>query len=311
MAQDKLTKEVEKIVKGLDMVYQDKNGYYFNLYADRYDFANFDVYLKELFEDNTFKSKDDVYTTINEYIYEMYEEYESDMYSELCEAVLASLDEEFFAEEYSNDYDYLREIVQDMVYANYDDIFSKAYATTINCFVALTNTNEEMNYDFRDTDLYNFKNEGYNEFAKLYNSNKFLCKSQGYKLKELYDVMYNDKDTKSKFIISLADEYANASYGGCFVFLFDLGVEDFINIKFNKPKLMVSKGTLCGIFDWFNGSGGPLEVELEKEIAIPSGVYELYADGEIGYDIDGTYGLTPSAWTYGKVKYQKTKNNKK
>ena len=311
MAQDNLTKEVEKILKGLDMIYKDNNGYYFNIYADRYDFANFDDYLEELFEDNDFKSKDEVYTAINEYIYEMYEEYESDMYSEICESVYAGLDEEYFEEEYGNDFDYLREIVQDMVYVNYDDVFSKAYATTLKCFVALTDTNEEMNYDFGESDLYDFGKLDYSKFAELHNSNKFLCKSQGYKLKDLYEAFYNEKDIKSKFIWSLSEEYANASYGGCFVFLFELPLEEFMDIKFNTPKLMVSKNTLCGIYDWVGGSGGTLNVELEKDLTIPSGVYRVYCDGEIGYGVDEVFGLTRSAWSYGGLKYQKPKTKNK
>lgn len=312
MTQNKLIKDVEKILGNLNMINRDKEGhYYFDMYANRYDFANFDDYLEELFADNEFKSKDDVYTAINEYIYEMYEEYESDMYSDVCEEVLAHLGEEYYDEEYGSDYEYLREIVQDIVYANYDDIFSKAYATTLKCFVALTDTNDEMNYDFGESDLFDYRDLTYIKFAELHNSNKFLCKSQGHKLRELYDAYVNNENTKSKFINSLADEYANATYGGCFVFLFELPLEEFMEIKFNTPKLMVSKNTLCGIYDWVGGSGGTLDVELEKDLTIPSGVYRVYCDGEIGYGVDEVFGLTGTAWRYGSLKYQKPKTKNK
>ena len=71
--------------------------------------------------------------------------------------------------------------------------------------------------------------------------------------------------------------------------------------------LMISKNTLCGIFDWTNGSGGTLDVELEKDLVVPAKKYELYLDEEIGYGVDETYGLTGKAWTYGQVKYQQAK----
>lgn len=313
MVQDKFYQEIEKLVSKCDSPYisKDKDGhYYFDIYVERGDFDDFDETVAKILKKKDFKSKNDFMQYLNGYIYDAYIDVESEYYSEICDFVESNIDPELYAE-YDNDYDYLRECVQDIVYSNYEDVFRHVYATSIRCYVALTNTNEEMNYDFRDTDLYNYKDLTYKEFGELKNSNKFLCKSQGYKLKELYDVYINDANTKSKFIESLSDEYDNASYGGCFVFLLELSLEDFINIKFDSPKLMISKNTVCGIFDWTNGSGGTLDVELEKDLVIPAGVYNLYTDGENGYSIDETYGLTQSAWRYGEVKYQQQKGKKK
>ena len=131
-------------------------------------------------------------------------------------------------------------------------------------------------------------------------------------MRELYDTLYKDKKSSSKFINSLIEEYANAYYGGCFVFLFELDLEDYANIKYNKPKLMISKNTLCGLFDWVDGGGGTLDVELEKDLVVPSAVYEMFEEGEVGYGIDETFGLTGNAWRQGSVKYQlpKIKNKK-
>lgn len=309
MAQNKFYKEVEKIVAKCDSPYisKDKEGhYYFDIYVNRGDFDYFDEELAKIIKKNDFKSKEDFIQYIDEYIYESYIEVENEYYADICQFVADNIDPELM-DEY--DEEYLRECVSDIVYTNYDDVYSKVYATSVKCYVALTNTNEEMNYDFSESAL-----EGdmkYSDFNSLHNSNKFLCKSQGYTMKELYDALYNDKKSSSKFINSLIEEYANAYYGGCFVFLFELNLEDYANIKYNRPKLMISKNTLCGLYDWVEGAGGTLDVELEKDVAVPSAYYELFEEGEMGYGIDETFGLTGSAWRMGKVKYQQPKNNKK
>lgn len=312
MAKDKFYQEVEKIVAKCDSPYirKDKEGhYYFDIYVNRGDFDDFDETVAKIVRKKDFKSKDDFIQYINDYIYEAYIEVESEYYSDICDFVEGNIDPELYAE-YGEDFDYLRECVQDIVYSNYEDVFRHVYATSIRCYVALTNTNEEMNYDFYESVL-----EGdmkYSDFNSLHNSNKFLCKSQGHTMKELYDALYKDKKSSSKFINSLIEEYANAYYGGCFVFLFELDLEDYANIKYNKPKLMISKNTLCGLFDWVDGGGGTLDVELEKDLVVPSAVYEMFEEGEVGYGIDETFGLTGNAWRQGSVKYQlpKIKNKK-
>lgn len=312
MAQDKFYKEVEKIVAKCDSPYirKDKEGhYYFDIYVERGDFDDFDETVAKIIRKKDFKSKDDFIQHINEYIYEAYIEVESEYYSDICDFVEGSIDPELYAE-YGEDFDYLRECVQDIVYSNYEDVFRHVYATSIRCYVALTNTNEEMNYDFYESVLEN--DMKYSDFNSLHNSNKFLCKSQGHTMKELYDTLYKDKKSSSKFINSLIEEYANAYYGGCFVFLFELDLEDYANIKYNKPKLMISKNTLCGLYDWVDGGGGTLDVELEKDLVVPSAVYEMFEEGEMGYGIDETFGLTGNAWRQGSVKYQlPPKKNKK
>ena len=261
--------------------------------------------LAKIIKKNDFKSKEDFMQYIDEYIFESYIETENEYYGDICDFVAVNIDPELMSE---YDEEYLRECVSDIVYPNYDDVYSKVYSTSVRCYVALTNTDEEMNYDFSESAL-----EGdmkYSDFNSLHNSNKFLCKSQGHTMRELYDTLYKDKKSSSKFINSLIEEYANAYYGGCFVFLFELTLEDYANIKYNRPKLMISKNTLCGLYDWVDGAGGTLDVELEKDVVVPSAYYELFEEGEMGYGIDETFGLTGSAWRKGKVKYQLPKNKK-
>jgi len=315
MAKDKFYQEVEKIVAKCDSPYirKDKEGhYYFDIYVGRGDFDDFDETIAKILRKNDFKSKEDFMQYIYEYIYEAYIEVEHEYYREIFDFVEGSIDPELYAE-YGEDYDYLIECIQDIVYANYDDVYRHVNGTSIRCYVALTNTNEEMNYDFYESALENLeKDMKYSEFNSLHNSNKFLCKSQGHTMRELYDTLYNEKKSSSKFINSLVEEYETAYDGGCFVFCFELDLEDFANIKYNKPKLMISKNTLCGLYGWFNGDGGTLDVELEKDLVVPSAVYEMFEDSEMGYGIDETFGLTGNAWRQGSVKYQlPSKKNKK
>lgn len=311
MAKDKFYQEVEKLVSKCESPYimKDKEGhYYFDIYVNRGDFDYFDETIAKILKKNNFNSKDEFVQYIDEYIYESYIEVESDYYSEICDFVEGSIDPELYAE-YGEDFDYLNECVQDIVYPNYDDVYRHVYETSIKCYLALTNTNEEMNYDFYESNI--DRDMKYSDFNNLHNSNKFLCKSQGHTMKELYDLIFNDKKSSSKFLNSLVEEYENAPYGGCFVFLFELSLEDYINIKYNKPKVMISKNTICGLYDWGDGSGGTLDVELEKDLVIPSAVYEFFEDGEMGYGIDEVFGLVDSVWREGKIKYQLPKKNNK
>ena len=307
-------KIIEAIIEKYKLADKDDHGYYYIELISDIKNAGIESDIADLFFKNNFKNIEDVHNAINDFIYESYMEVEADMLMELCDEIAEHWDE--FAD-YKIDFVDLKELVWEIVYVDYDDIYKDIYDLKLNCFIALTNTNDEMNYDFSESNLWEIRRNDsgsgddgeftYNDFEKLHNSNRFLCLSQGENMKLLYDYIFNYGETKfSAFIDSLGEEYMNATYGGCFVFLCKMNVGDYIKIKFGDAKnwnISISKDAVCGIFDWTNGSGGPLEVELNNDIVIKPGMFKLFIDGEIGYDIAQTYGLVDDMWKENIIKF--------
>lgn len=297
--EEKIYDIIKEILQNSNYIDGKRDGqYYHTLYLDYNDLKNFDETLMNWFKEEEFVSKEDFYDYLYQYVYEAYEDYESEIYTKIIEEVIEKLQE---SEIEDIDEDDIRDYIFDLVFIDYDDVFNMIKNIEIKCYLALTNTNEELNYDLGESGSTYLNDEeiSYKEFEKLHNSNIFLCNSQGHSLKELYDYYYEKNKTNSKFIKSMAQEISEAYYGGAFVFLFELDLETFLNIKFDNPNLIISKYTTCGLFDWVDGAGGTLDVELEKDIKVPSNTYKFYADEENRYGINDTYGLTSSAWEGG------------
>ena len=269
----------------------------YDYFFDQNEWKHIDEMIKNFIKKVNATTKKQFIEELREMIYDSFTDFEMDKLNEYTRAIVNE-----FEIDYDEAYDYISENVE----LNYKPIFDKFMNSTFNAYVALTDTNDEMNYDFSEN--YIGDDMTYEEFEELHSSYKFLCESQGYDLKDLYDCLFTDiddeaHDTNSKFILTLADEIANVmgSNRPAFVFLLNTSLADYINYKFDGVRIQLSATTACGLFDWTNGSGSLLEVDLEDPITIPIGQYEIYYDGEMGYSIHETYGLTSSIWNFGKI----------
>ena len=269
----------------------------YDYFFDQNEWKHIDEMIKNFIKKVNATTKKQFIEELREMIYDSFTDFEMDKLNEYTRAIVNE-----FEIDYDEAYDYISENVE----LNYKPIFDKFMNSTFNAYVALTDTNDEMNYDFSEN--YIGDDMTYEEFEELHSSYKFLCESQGYDLKDLYDCLFTDiddeaHDTNSKFILTLADEIANVmgSNRPAFVFLLNTSLADYINYKFDGVRIQLSATTACGLFDWTNGSGSLLEVDLEDPITIPIGQYEIYYDGEMGYSIHETYGLTSSMWNVGKI----------
>ena len=70
--------------------------------------------------------------------------------------------------------------------------------------------------------------------------------------------------------------------------------------------IVVSKDTMCGLFNPWSGSGSVLEIELDKDVMIPiKYIFSVEIEGTAPqhgcYSVDNVYGLVGSAWN-GKIK---------
>lgn len=131
-----------------------------------------------------------------------------------------------------------------------------------------------------------------------------LFKSQGYELPNI------DWESDDPFIKTFYKEMLNAdieyTYSLFMVFLAEMSIEDYYNLRSGKSKMIFRSGT-CGIFNAVHGSGSVLEVELEKPFEIDfSKEEDCYFEGSriqvegvqsYGYSVNSIYGLIGRAWS--------------
>jgi hypothetical protein len=75
-------------------------------------------------------------------------------------------------------------------------------------------------------------------------------------------------------------------------------IKELIEYKEKPYTIVMKKGTSCGLIDIWNGAGGVLEIELERDVEIPPDkVRSFNIDGGDGYGVDQIYGMSSSFWT--------------
>ena len=139
-----------------------------------------------------------------------------------------------------------------------------------------------------------------------------LIKSQGKTLdefKEFYKAYINAGSNSNKikndgkFFRSLAEELAGAQTGELtLVFGSHMTLQEAFDLYKDSTIKVSSDCKLIGLVDEMNGSGGTLEIKLEKPIDLNRKDYIIAPEARgsrktnIGYSIDYIYGLTPEAW---------------
>lgn len=157
----------------------------------------------------------------------------------------------------------------------------------------------------------------------------WLMKQQGYtmedlkQVKEEYDTFlekapegngYNQtydefRKTHSPFLTSICQELENQSYAmGCLTVLMKSTLNEMAEILEKdtdtgervSKEIVLPKDTMVGIFNPWNGSGSVLEIELEKELVLPTElIWDMQLEGvkpEWTYTVDDVYGLVGDAW---------------
>lgn len=98
-----------------------------------------------------------------------------------------------------------------------------------------------------------------------------------------------------------AEELGNAHVDeGVLVFVGKIDVSDFYDHAGCKVcKVTVPAGNRCGIFDYTVGAGSLIEMKLLRDIEFEiteDGEFSLHKDGDQGYSIAETYGVTREFW---------------
>jgi hypothetical protein len=119
----------------------------------------------------------------------------------------------------------------------------------------------------------------------------WLAKIQGYSEEDVINAF--NGEASSKFLKSLVSEVENCTTEmNAVTFLLTAELKDLFEYK-KGESVDVPKGTICGLYDPWNGAGGTFEIELEKAIKVPGKVIDSYSiDGARGYSIEKIFGST-------------------
>lgn len=128
-----------------------------------------------------------------------------------------------------------------------------------------------------------------------------FIKSQGYDFDDIRNAKAGDKGFLPTFKAEMEEALSS---GGEITLLCQMTVEDIEKILFSKSTIHLSRRAFAGIFDRVSGAGGTMEVELEKDVDIPSsllGVLQVESPGARldqngGYMLDYVYGMAEKVW---------------
>ena len=192
--------------------------------------------------------------------------------------------------------DVLPEIV-DVYIADMDTV----YKASIPCRLVL-NTGD-ANTDFADNPCYNdFEKEGYTmpDTASL----KWLCEQIGVDVNKINNIIatgaVEDIPSLNNVEKSIVKEVANTTTClNAVVFLISVPFENLLDLKEQKT-IVLPRNVVCGLYDMWNGAGGPLEIVIPSTLTVPANiVWELVPDvsapGE--YSAQETYGLSRRNYT--------------
>ena len=152
------------------------------------------------------------------------------------------------------------------------------------------------------------------------NALTYLLHTQGYTLTDLYKVLYKNEKADN-FLYSVKDELND-----CISSMQELtiltvlnrdNIEDFVDSINNPNKSLSFKAySTVGLYNEWEGSGGPFQITLDKDFEIPTSMIRNIQVEHIhnkninnGYTVNDVYGLTSSVWC-DNMKTKDTDNSK-
>lgn len=212
--------------------------------------------------------------------------YQEDFFDKLTE----------FCEENGFDIDDAREIVYEHFYWEYPDSFLNP---TFRAVIMIDNG--DANYEYTLHNILNYAADDDAELeqdAGLY----WLAQQQG-ELSELQNEIIKaqngeqdfDYTTAKGFVQTTIIELENATSSlNALTFLTNMELQDAIDIISGKVNTIVlSSDTVCGLYDSWNGGGSTFDIELDKDVVLPTkNIFKI----ETNKNIDEVYGFTSRVW---------------
>lgn len=262
---------------------------YYEIYVDYGDIEYFDDLVNNaLSKVSDITNIDSIRNSVNSYVYDAYENVESEKAGEVREAFESYLDEN----DIEYDDDEIRDIIYDLFYCSYESVYGYVYS--VNIPIDVTLNGEDLYIEHR---VVNGFSEG-GEIVEVEGTSfeKFLnmCGHSVEEFEELEATGY-DSSKPETFMESVVVDFRNAYFPSLnqITFLGGISLEDLVNKIEGKQPLIVKKDAVCGLWDFNNGAGG-LMVELENDLEIPFGEYNITPDSEGG--IDNACGFVGEVW---------------
>ena len=310
-----------KLVKIIESRYVDQregNYYGFEVFCD-YDEELSDSSLAKISRSDYPRSE------FNDIMDEWLQNAEDYYYPELIGEIRKELgDEEYDAHE-----DEIKEWLDEHVYWFMPE---KHFNTEVDVVISLDTG--DMNYDFTKCNILNWYGTCDGGIGELEEESpiRWLANQQG-RLNELQAALgeegldqstdYQTENGHSKFVKTVVQELQNAcSHMNTLIFLVKMPLFDFFKLreliqseqKENKSyyyderkgtkEFVVTKDAMCGLYNIWNGGGSVLEIELEKDVVIPTkAIFDIWIDchgckaNGRGYDVYDVYGIGSSAFT--------------
>lgn len=139
------------------------------------------------------------------------------------------------------------------------------------------------------------------------NALSYLIHQQGSKVSEVAEAYYGLEEPKNEFVKSVSEEleefpgYSMAELTALVTIDKDsLSVLD--NIAYGEGAIEMSKDTMIGLYNEWQGTGSLLEIQLDKPFVVPADMVRgtqtegQRSDSISGYTVNDVYGLIGSAW---------------
>ena len=284
--------------------FRDERGnFYTEIYADYRDELE-DQALKKLC--NAENPREQFYEWLDEAYLECIWDYEDQVIKEV-------LKDEDFAEIASKlDEDEVRDHLRDMFYVK----LPEEHYLNQDILVDILVDTGDANYDYTLNNFTPHYDACDNEPISEESSLLWLARQQGYTKTQLKQAM-RERPSEKNFMRSLYDEINNAcTHMNTLTFMVKMTLEEYFtltdaiiqereknesySLKGRKGRgwILLDKSTTTGLYDPWNGSGGCLEIHLDKDVRLPIRCIETAKhDGCRGYSIREIYCCCTSLWT--------------
>jgi len=300
LSQEQVIGRVKDILATKTSLNENDDGTYESeIYADVHDELESKA-IEEIFESENPREK------FEDMISEWYLNSEFDIEHEIFDIVKDNFNDEVNGIFYDEHKDFIRDWIRGRLSFKYPH----AHYLQQDVYVDIITDTGDGNYDYTMNELFGsgYRDKGYEANSSVI----WLLKQQGYTKRQITNFIKKENFQGSKLLESVYKECLNTSTGmNALSFFVAVTLDEYFDLynaveskdKAARKKLILEKGTPCGLYDPWNGAGSVLEIELEKEVVLPlKFVSSAYPDGRRGYGIVSIYGYGRSFWKSDCVK---------
>jgi len=188
--------------------------------------------------------------------------------------------------------DVVQEIIREHVYFNFP--YDHYLKRTVQVDILVDTGDGDYEYTLNNiAGYYAPKNGSIDNKSSLL----WLAKQQGFTKQQLRDAITKQVYHDSAFLQSVYTECTNTTTSmNALAFFVTMTLQQYIDWMDNQQNIVLSADTHCGLYDAWNGAGGPLEIRLDHPVTIPYRLAHPYFDGTHGYSVKTVYGMLGRFW---------------